>query len=62
MLAGTVRPESMLSRLIRLFGPGTRYRRQDRRLLALMYLAGLFQGYAQTQAVNTLPSCGSPSV
>ena len=45
----------MLSRLIRLFGPGTRYRRQDRRLLALMYLAGLFQGYAQTQAVNTLP-------
>lgn len=45
----------MLGRLIRLFGPVTGYRRQDRRLLGLMYLAGLFQGYAQTQAVNTLP-------
>ena len=31
------------------------FRRDDRRLLTLMYLAGLFQGYAQTQAVNTLP-------
>ena len=45
----------MLGRLIRLFGPASGYRREDRRLLALMYLAGLFQGYAQTQAVNTLP-------
>ena len=45
----------MLGRLIRLFGPVSGYRRQDRRLLALMYLAGLFQGYAQSQAVNTLP-------
>ena len=45
----------MIGRLIRLFGPVSGYRRQDRRLLALMYLAGLFQGYAQTQAVNTLP-------
>ena len=45
----------MIGRLIRLFGPASGYRRQDRRLLGLMYLAGLFQGYAQTQAVNTLP-------
>ena len=45
----------MLGRLIRALGPTTGYRREDRRLLGLMYLAGLFQGYAQTQAVNTLP-------
>ena len=45
----------MLGRLIRLLGPVSGYRRQDRRLLVLLYLAGLFQGYAQTQAVNTLP-------
>ncbi len=45
----------MIGRLIRLFGPVSGYRRQDRRLLGLMYLVGLFQGYAQTQAVNTLP-------
>ena len=52
---GTAGDEAVLGRLIRLFGPVTGYRRQDRRLLVLMYLAGLFQGYAQTQAVNTLP-------
>ncbi len=45
----------MLNRLVRLFGPVASFRPQDRRLLVLMYLAGLFQGYAQTQAVNTLP-------
>ena len=45
----------MIGRLIRLFGPASGYRREDRRLLGLMYVAGLFQGYAQTQAVNTLP-------
>lgn len=45
----------MLSRLVKAFGPASGYRARDRRLLALMYLAGLFQGYAQTQAVNTLP-------
>ena len=45
----------MIGRLIRLFGPVSGYRRQDRHLLGLMYLVGLFQGYAQTQAVNTLP-------
>ena len=44
-----------LSSLIRMFGPAAGYRRDDWRLLGLMYLAGLFQGYAQTQAVNTLP-------
>ena len=52
---GTVLPAGMLSHLIRLFGPAVGYRREERRLLVLMYLAGLFQGYAQTQAVNTLP-------
>ena len=41
--------------LVRLFGPASGYRRDDWRLLGLMYLAGLFQGYVQTQAVNTLP-------
>ncbi len=45
----------MIGRLIRLFGPASGYRRQDRLLLGLMYVAGFFQGYAQTQAVNTLP-------
>ena len=38
-----------------MFGPAAGYRRDDWRLLGLMYLAGLFQGYVQTQAVNTLP-------
>ncbi|MCY4620791.1 MAG: MFS transporter [bacterium] len=41
--------------LIRMFGPASGYRRDDWRLLGLMYMAGLFQGYVQTQAVNTLP-------
>ena len=41
--------------LLRVFGPLVSYRRQDRRLLAVMYLAGIVLGYAQTQAVNTLP-------
>ena len=45
----------MLGRLLRIFGPAVGYRIENRRLLGLMYLAGLFQGYAQTQAVNTLP-------
>ena len=45
----------MIGRLVRLLGPVSGYRRRDLRLLGLMYLAGLFQGYAQTQAVNTLP-------
>jgi len=45
----------MLGRLIRLLGPVSGYRSQDRRLLGMISLAGLFQGYAQTQAVNTLP-------
>ena len=41
--------------LIRALGPLVSYRREDRRLLAVMYLAGIVLGYAQTQAVNTLP-------
>ena len=41
--------------LVRMLGPAVGYRRDDRRLLAFMYLAGLVQGFAQTQAVNTLP-------
>ena len=45
----------MLGRLLRIFGPAVGYRIENRRLLGLMYLAGLFQGYAQTQAVNTVP-------
>ena len=45
----------MLKRLIRSVAPVKGFRRDDRRLLTLMYLVGLFQGYAQTQAVNTLP-------
>lgn len=45
----------MIGRLFRAFGPASGYQPEDRRLLGLMYLAGLFQGYAQTQAVNTLP-------
>lgn len=45
----------MIRRLVRAFGPASSYQPEDRRLLGLMYLAGLFQGYAQTQAVNTLP-------
>ncbi|MDE0376967.1 MAG: MFS transporter [bacterium] len=44
-----------MSALLRMFGPASGYRRDDWRLLGLMYLAGLFQGYVQTQAVNTLP-------
>lgn len=44
-----------MSSLLRMFGPVSGYRRDDWRLLGLMYLAGLFQGYVQTQAVNTLP-------
>ena len=44
-----------MSSLIRMFGPASGYRRDDWRLLGVMYLAGLFQGYVQTQAVNTLP-------
>ncbi len=38
-----------------MFGPAAGYRTEDWRLLRLMYLVGLFQGYAQTQATNTLP-------
>lgn len=45
----------MLRRLVQLVAPVRGFRREDRRLLTLMYLAGVFQGYAQTQAVNTLP-------
>ncbi len=45
----------MLGRPLRLLGPVRGFRPEDRRLLVLMYLAGFFQGYAQTQAVNTLP-------
>ena len=45
----------MLKNLIRMVAPVKGFRRDDRRLLTLMYLAGVFQGYAQTQAVNTLP-------
>lgn len=45
----------MLKKLVRLVGPVKGFRLDDRRLLTLMYLAGVFQGYAQTQAVNTLP-------
>ncbi len=45
----------MLGRLIRLLGPVSGYRSQDRRLLGILYVAGFFQGFAQTQAVNTLP-------
>ena len=45
----------MIGRFVRAFGPASAYRPEDRRLLGLMYIAGLFQGYAQTQAVNTLP-------
>ena len=44
-----------MSALFRMFGPASGYRRDDWRLLGMMYLAGLFQGYVQTQAVNTLP-------
>jgi len=45
----------MLKRLIRLLAPVRGFRREDRRLLTLMYLGGIFHGYAQSQAVNTLP-------
>lgn len=45
----------MLQRLVRSVMPARGFRREDRRLLTLMYLSGIFQGYAQTQAVNTLP-------
>ena len=45
----------MLKRLVRSVAPVKGFRRDDRRLLTLMYLVGIFQGYAQTQAVNTLP-------
>lgn len=45
----------MVQRLIRMVAPVRGFRRQDRRLLTLMYLVGIFHGYAQSQAVNTLP-------
>ena len=45
----------MAGRLIRFMTPVKGFTRADRRLLTLMYLTGVVQGYAQTQAVNTLP-------
>lgn len=45
----------MAGRLIRFMTPVKGFTRADRRLLVLMYLTGVVQGYAQTQAVNTLP-------
>ena len=45
----------MAGRLVRFMTPVRGFTRADRRLLTLMYLTGVVQGYAQTQAVNTLP-------
>lgn len=45
----------MVKRLVQLIAPVRGFRREDRRLLTLMYLIGIFHGYAQSQAVNTLP-------
>ncbi|MDH3500482.1 MAG: MFS transporter [Acidimicrobiia bacterium] len=45
----------MAGRLIRFMTPVKGFSRGDRRLLTLMYLTGVVQGFAQTQAVNTLP-------
>ena len=45
----------MIKRLIRSVMPVKGFTKADRRLLTLMYLTGVVQGYAQTQAVNTLP-------
>ncbi len=45
----------MPRRLIRFITPVKGFTVADRRLLFLMYVTGVVQGYAQTQAVNTLP-------
>lgn len=45
----------MIKRILRSVMPVKGFTRADRRLLTLMYLTGVVQGYAQTQAVNTLP-------